>query len=81
MNKIEELERLEKAVWQIHGPYYPVLDISKEYQGYIDSKVIYYLKTGLPIEEIEKLVIKRKNKIRNTLREQGHKNVKPNIKI
>jgi hypothetical protein len=49
--KIEELERIEKAVRIIHEPQgcYNSIEQEKLY----DSKVIYYVKLNVPVEELE----------------------------
>lgn len=61
--KIEELERIEKAVRTIYGPssVEEAKRLTKEErERFYDEKVIYYVKLGLSAKELEKKAAQRK---------------------
>lgn len=77
----EELEKWEKAVKTILLPNHQnFMYIPQDTQRILDAKLIYYLKTGITLKELEKRAAITTNKERDKLRAQGFK-VKPNIKI
>jgi hypothetical protein len=65
--KIEELERLEKAVWDLEGLNYCYTTYPKrnyEYEHFVNQKVLYYLKAGISAKELEKKLERiKKNKL------------------
>ena len=54
---LEELDRLEKAVWKLENLnwyYCPYPTRNYEYENYILNKILYYIKTGITATQLEK---------------------------
>lgn len=52
MPNMEEVEKIEKLVRRIHQPYEISYDFYK-LEKLFDDKVIYYIKLGISVEELE----------------------------
>jgi len=81
IKKIEELERFEKLVWKLHGGYYvgyPQRDFV--FEKSIDDKVLYYLKLGLTVEDLDfkvkKMEERREAERQERLREEKERHEK-----
>lgn len=70
---LEEVEKMEKAVYHLHGPMFPdpYGRDNDKISALVNSKVIYYIKLGVRPDELENKAEMRRVKFIDRISEQN----------